>query len=119
MKYIASLIVLALAFCLTELTLTYFLPLAKTDHDTWLQYFIIKDGVYDAMFFLFSLMSFWAFRELKKKWPTMIAAFLVVVTGGSFVDKVLFNLNQYLLSDVVLITMGVIMAINIYRRWKT
>jgi ABC-type transport system involved in multi-copper enzyme maturation permease subunit len=119
MKYIAPLIALALAFCLTEVTLIYFLPLAKTDHDVWLQYFLAKDGVYDAMFFLFSLVLFWVFKETKKMWPAMVSAFLVVVTGGSFIDKVIFSLNQYLLSDVALIAMGVLVAINIYRKWKT
>jgi hypothetical protein len=119
MKYIAPLTVLALAFCLTEVTLTYFLPNAKDDFDVWLQYFIAKDGVYDAMFFLFSLTSFYAFKELKKMWPTMICAFLVIVTGGSFIDKVIFSLNQYLFSDIALIAMGVLASTQIYRRWKT
>ncbi len=116
MKNIVLLILLSLAFCLTEVTLTYFLPLARTDFEVWLQYFFAKDAVYDAMFFVFSMLLFW---NLKEPLPRAISVFLVIVTGGSFIDKVIFDLNQYLLSDIVLIILGLIVSAINYRKWKT
>jgi hypothetical protein len=116
MRNIVLLIVLSLAFCWTEASLTYFLPLARTDFDVWLKYFMAKDAVYDAMFFLFSLVLFWNLNERVSK---SVSVFLVIVTGGSFIDKVLFDINQYLLSDIVLISMGILLSINTYRKWKT
>jgi hypothetical protein len=116
MRNIVLLGVLALMFCLTEVTLIYFLPLAETDYDVWLKYFMAKDACYDTMFFLFSLVVFWNAQGLAKA----VACFLVIVTGGSFIDKVIFDLNQYLLSDVVLILMGLFLSIYFYlTRWKT
>lgn len=116
MKNIVLLIALALAFCLTEVTLIYFLPLAKTDFDVWLKYFFAKDAVYDTMFFIFSLLLFW---NLKIPLQRAISVFLVVVTGGSFMDKVIFNQNLYLLSDVALIASGIVVSIICYIRWKS
>jgi hypothetical protein len=113
MKNIVSLSILVLAFCLSEVTLTYFLPLAKTDFDVWLKYFILKDAVYDTMFFLFFLLIFW---NVKQRIPNAIATFGVIVSGGSFVDKVVFSLNQYLFSDLFLIGLGVFFAIRNYRK---
>jgi hypothetical protein len=116
MRNIVLLGILALMFCLTEVTLTYYLPDAKTDFDVWLKYFMAKDACYDTMFFLFSLVVFWNAQGLAKA----VACFLVIVTGGSFIDKVIFDLNQYLLSDVVLILMGLFLSIYFYlTRWKT
>ena len=115
MKNIVLLIALALAFCITEATLIYFLPLAKTNFDVWLKYFFAKDAVYDAMFFVFSLLLLW---NLKIPLQRAISVFLVVVTGGSFMDKVIFNHNQYLLSDVALFVSGILVSIICYIRWK-
>lgn len=114
MRNIAVLIILVVAFYITELTLTYFLPLAKTDFDVWLKYFIAKDAVYDAMFFLLFLLVFWMARTKGEK---AVSAFAVIVSGGSFVDKVIFSLNQYLTSDVILTLMALAVSISIYRRY--
>lgn len=115
MRNIVSLGIIALMFCLTEVTLTYYLPDAKTDFDVWLKYFMAKDACYDTMFFLFSLVVFWNTQCLAKA----VACFLVIVTGGSFIDKVIFDLNQYLLSDVVLISLAIILSIYLYQKqWK-
>jgi hypothetical protein len=116
MRNIVLLIAISLAFCLTELTLTHFLPLAKTDFDVWLQYFIAKDAVYDTMFFLFSLLLFW---NVKKPAEKAITFFLIIVTCGSFADKVIAKLNQYLFSDIVLISVGLIISVILYFKWKT
>jgi hypothetical protein len=116
MRNIVLLGVLALMFCLTEVTLIYFLPLAETDYDVWFKYFMAKDACYDTMFLFFSLVTFWNVNGIAKA----IACFLVIVTGGSFIDKVIFDINQYLLSDIVLISLAIILSIYLYlTRWKS
>jgi hypothetical protein len=111
---IALLLILTVAFCTTEITLIYFLPLARTDFDVWLDYFGKKDAVYDAMFLFYSLLIFW---NIQNRWGKSISAFLVVVTGGSFIDKVVFSLNQHLTSDIVLILLGLVFMVVTYRRY--
>lgn len=93
---------LTLMFCLTEVTLSYFLPLAKTHFDVWLDYFIKKDAAYDIMFFAHWLILYFCVKNISIDLRA-ITAFGVIVSGGSFIDKVIFDLNQYLLSDIVLI----------------
>lgn len=116
MKNVILLVLIALAFCLTEeVTLTYFFPMAATDWDTWVKYFIAKDGTYDAMFFAFSLLLVWNVKEIRAK---AICAFLLIVTGGSFIDKVIFGINKYMYSDIVLITGAIIVSIYLYLRWR-
>jgi hypothetical protein len=107
---------LVLAFCTTELTLSIFFPLRDTETEVWDRYFIAKDGVYDAMFFLFSLLLFW---NVKKPAEKAITFFLIIVTCGSFADKVIANLNQYLFSDIFLISVGLIISVILYFKWKT
>lgn len=109
------LIILCLAFCLNEFTLTYFLPLSKTHFDVWMNYYITRDGVYDAMFSIFSFMCLWNLREPKIK---TISLFIVIITTGSFIDKVIFGLNQYLKSDLFLFLGGGIYSIYKYKKWK-
>lgn len=89
------------------------LPLAPQDYEVWKVYFVVKDAVYDAMFFVFSLVLFWNFQDRLLK---SMSVFLVIVTGGSFIDKVIFDLNQYLVSDIVLIVTGIILSAV---KWKT
>jgi hypothetical protein len=99
-------------FLFTELTLTYFLPLAKTDMDVWFQYFLKKDALYDVMFFLFFLIVFWKTTGLDKS----ISSFGVIMSGGSAFDKQIMGINQYLYSDVVLVIIGILISVYIYLR---
>lgn len=116
MRNIVIIIIIAVGFCVNEATWTFFYPLAHSDWDAWTKYFALKDAGYDTMFLLFSLLLFWNFKE---PLPKALTVFLITVTSGSFIDKVIFDLNQYLLSDVVLILMGILLSIINYRKWKT
>lgn len=113
MRNTILLILLILLFCLTELTLTHFLPLAKTNFEVWLKYFIIKDAVYDTMFFMFFLLTYWNVKSINLK---AITAFGIIVSGGSFIDKVIFDLNQYLLSDILLLIIALVCSIYLKYR---
>ncbi len=104
--------IVVLMFLFTELTLTYFLPLAKTDMDVWFQYFLKKDALYDVMFFLFFLIVFWKTTGLDKS----ISSFGVIMSGGSAFDKQIMGINQYLYSDVVLVIIGILISVYIYLR---
>lgn len=99
-------------FCLTEFTLRYFLPLAKTDWNVWLKYYHIKDAVYDLMFFIASYLIYSMSTKLLK----VLAAFAVVMTGGSVIDKVIFGINGYLVSDIALVAVAIGAGIYVYKK---
>lgn len=101
-------------FCYTQVTLDYFFPHARTNFDEWMKFFIVKDAIYDFMFFMMSLVVFWNVKGLTKS----VMCFAVFMTGGSFIDKVIFNLNQYLLSDILLILMALFFSLKNYVSWR-
>lgn len=82
-----------------------------------MHYYIIKDAVYDFMFFISFLIVFYVSEKALKAF----ASFGVIISGGSAVDKIIFSLNQYLYSDILLIIIGIIVSISVYRKekWKT
>lgn len=108
-------VVLIVLFCTTELTLNYYLPLAKTNREVWLQYFIIKDAIYDFMFLLFFIVTFYLANSAMSK---ALTTFGVIVSAGSFVDKVIFGVNQFLISDIILIIVALVCAIAVRLKWR-
>lgn len=109
---IAAFSLFILMFCLTEFTLRYFLPLAVTDWNVWLTYFNIKDAAYDVMFFIASYLIYSISTKLLKA----LAAFALILTGGSVVDKVIFGINGYLWSDILLVSLGIGAAVYVYKK---
>ncbi len=103
-------------FCTTQITLDKYLPEAKTNFDVWLHYFIIKDAAYDTMLFFMALVTFLNVHRIAKA----VACYALMVTGGSFIDKVIFSINQYLYSDVILIGLSLVISVYLYfKKWKT
>lgn len=115
-RSIVLLSVFIVMFCGTQVSLDYFLPQARTDFEVWLHYFIIKDALYDTMLFFLSIITFIHVKNVLKA----LTCFCVIVTGGSFIDKVIFNINQYLFSDIILIIAAVSLSLYLYlTKWKT
>ena len=115
-KNIVLMCVVVLMFCFTQVTLDYFLPQAKTNFDVWMHYFIIKDALCDTMFFLMAVVVFSNVKGLLKA----VACFFLFLAGGSFIDKVIFGLNQHLISDFILIVVSIALSIHLYfSKWKT
>lgn len=100
-------------FFTAQITLTYFFPRAGEEWEVWQKYYIAKDGTYD---FMFALMS-WIVFSLSEGKPGLkaVAAFALVMTAGSFIDKVVFNLNQYLVSDILLTGLGLLAGWRVYK----
>lgn len=102
-------------FSTTELTLSYVLPRAVKDINTWFDYFIKKDALYDLMFFLMFLLIYWSTIKFAKA----LSLFAIFLSGGSFVDKQIFGINQYVYSDIALIIIGISVSLYMYfKRWK-
>ncbi len=99
-------------FLLTELTLEYFFPTARVNFEIWVKYFIRKDQMYDIMFFLSFLLVFWKMKGFDKS----IALFITIMAGGSVLDKLIFGVNQYVWSDLVLIFVAI--AVSLYKYFK-
>lgn len=103
-------------FCSLQLTLDHYFPEAKTNFDVWRHYFIINNAGYDTMLFFMAFVTFLNVKGVLK----LLSCFLVIMTGGSFIDKVVFGLNQYLYSDLILIVIAVSLSIHFYfSKWKT
>jgi hypothetical protein len=112
---LAAIILFVVMFFVSELTLTYFFPRAGEHWEEWQRYFIAKDAAYDLMI----VLSSWLVFSLADK-PLLkaIAAFALIMTAGSFVDKVIFQLNQYLWSDVLLTVLGIFASWRVYKHGR-
>lgn len=115
MKTIVLLILIALVFCLNAIALKYFFPMAATDWGVWVKYFTAKDGINDAMYFALALVLVWNVKHILAR---AISVFFLIVTGGSFLDKVIFGINRFVFSDIGLIIGGLIVSIYLYLRWR-
>jgi hypothetical protein len=100
-------------FCFAQLTLTYFFPRAGEEWEVWQKYYIAKDATYDFLFVITSWLVF-SLAEGKPRLKA-VAAFALIMTAGSFIDKVIFSLNQYLWSDVLLIGLGLLASWRVYK----
>jgi uncharacterized membrane protein len=112
---VAAITLFVVMFFTCQLVLSYFFPLHKDDLEEWQRYFMAKDAAYDLMF----VLSSWLVFSLAEK-PLLkaIAAFALIMTAGSFVDKVIFQLNQYLWSDVLLTVLGIIASWRVYKHGR-
>jgi hypothetical protein len=116
MKNIVLPVIFVLLFCFTELTLGYFWPDRVSKFSVWEEYYIKKDGIYDAMFCIASYLVFKHTKGIVKA----IMFFALVLTGGSFFDKQIMGINQYLYSDIALVVVGGVLAVYLYnKKWKT
>lgn len=81
-------------------------------YDQYLVFWNTRGALYDA---LFACTSF-TFTGLTKGKLKALAVFMFIITLGSFLDKALFKIADYMYSDIVLIISGVIVAVLIYKR---
>lgn len=112
---LAAIVLFVVMFFTCQLLINYFFPLHKDDWEVWQKAFMVKDAAYDLMF----VLSSWLVFSLADK-PLLkaIAAFALIMTAGSFVDKVIFQLNQYLWSDVLLTVLGIFASWRVYKHGR-
>lgn len=86
-------------------------PAHDTDYDVFLQFYKVRNIVYEWMFFLFFVLCFRVGDRIVKA----ICAMGVILVGGSLVDKAIFNISDYLISDFIL---GLIALMSGYKVYK-
>lgn len=97
-----------------QFALSIFFPLRNSDPEIWDNYFIAKDGTYDIMFFMMFLVCFWSTNGFAKA----VCAVMIFMAGGSVIDKVVFGINQYLLSDILLTAVALLYGWRTYKNEK-
>lgn len=112
----ASAILTVASFCLNAAVLRVLYPDASVDYDVWLGYRDTQIKVYEAMFALFFLNMF----LLNKGLLRAMCCFTFIMASASFLDKMFFQKNMYLYSDIVIGTLAAYVSFLVYRKekWK-
>lgn len=83
-----------------------------TVYDEYLAFWRTRGILYDGMFLSMSVILFYTWRGFLKAG----ACFMVIITAGSFIDKALYRVVDYMYSDIVLVILGIIVSIIVYGR---
>lgn len=108
-----------IAFCL--LWFGNFIVLSRvydvSDYEQFKSFWRVRGIIYDGMFFCMSLL-FFLLMGLLARWNMTLersmACFMTIITAGSFIDKAFFKIADYMISDIVLIVLGVITSVILY-----
>ena len=87
-------------------------PDASKDPYVYIAMTLERNKVYELMFTGFFLVSFLDMHRT----PKAVACFFLILTCGSFIDKTVFNITHYLISDAILAIVAVIISIYVYVR---
>ena len=108
-----------IAFCLVWFC--NFIILSKvydvSDYEQFKAFWRWRGIIYDGMFFIMSLVFFLLMGlllRLNMILERALACFMTIITAGSFIDKAFFKIADYMISDIVLIVLGIITSVIIY-----
>ena len=87
-------------------------PNVSTDYVEFTRFYYTRNVVYEFMFLSCFVVSFLGGDRLTKA----ISCFGMIVTAGSLIDKAVFKITNYLVSDVALVLLSVVVSIYIYAR---
>jgi hypothetical protein len=110
MRNIILIITLLIMFVANYPILKLLYPLCDSDYNEFLKFYEARNGVYEVMFLLFFLLSYSQSRGLVKS----ISSFAVVLSAGSVIDKCIFSLNRYLITDSLLVIVALITSYIVY-----
>ena len=86
-------------------------PTHKTDYHVFVEYYKYKNIIYEIQFLWLFIFA----RRNGDKLIKGIATFGAVMVGGSLIDKAIFNINDYLISDFILFLIAALAAIKVYK----
>lgn len=109
---LTAIILLAACYMLNSPILQMVYPKVSEDYYQYVAFVAARAKVYECMFFLF----FWLLFVESKRMVKSIAAFGMIVTAGSVVDKLFFGFYDYLYSDYILVVVAIIISIRVYVR---
>lgn len=111
------LILLGLAYVLKYPVLSRMYPNVSVDYDQYCAFQKAQNIWYEFMFFGFFIETF--LLTNRNTIMRSVACFFLILTGGSLIDKAIFDITQYLISDFVLIAIALAISIFIYVRKDT
>lgn len=104
------LIILGMAYILNSPILQWIYPGVSDNYYQFIEFIQARNQVYEIMFTGFFLLVFLYARNLTKA----IACFFLVLASGSVVDKTVFHVTKYLLSDIILLIVAILISIKVY-----
>lgn len=88
-------------------------PDVSKDYYVYIEFVRVRDIFYEVILFW---MFFLAYRT-GDRWIRTISIFGLVLMMGSLVDKVIFNIHQYLYSDWLLGALSLFLAVRTYKNY--
>jgi hypothetical protein len=110
MRNIVLISVFVLMFHLNYPFLTWLYP--KFDTVQFEQFYFFRARIYETMFLLAVIFFFLNTKGLEKS----VSAFGLVIVGASWIDKVIYEIHNYLYSDSILIVVAAVVGFFIYKK---
>ncbi len=106
------LLLLGVTYLSNYKVLTLIYPNVSTDYYEYIAFVKERNKVYEFMFTGFFLVSFLDSKRL----PKAVSCFFLILTCGSFIDKTIFNITDFLISDILLLIIAFLISIYVYVR---
>lgn len=111
MKWIMLLLVIIYIGNSPILQLVY--PNVSSNYYSYVAFVKARYCAYEIMFFLFCMVIYF---NTPHKLVKVITVFLWILVFGSVVDKCIFDISNYLITDIFLIIIALITSIYVYGR---
>ena len=85
-----------------------------TDYDQFCRYYAVRNVVYEFMFTCAFIFAYKASQGFTKA----VACFGMILSFSSLIDKGLFQLTGYMVSDPFIIAVAFFVALNVYRNGR-
>lgn len=76
------------------------------------EFWKVRSVVYECMFLILAIVCFISCSGISKA----LACFAVIMIAGSLADKLLFKETGYVLADIILVVVGLIVSVYVFRR---
>jgi hypothetical protein len=81
-----------------------------SDYSQFIEHYYARLKIYEVMFCLFFLLGMWNTERLAKAFCT----FGFISCFASCFDKLILNIHQYLLTDILVVLFALIVSIRVY-----
>jgi hypothetical protein len=109
---LALIVILGVLFFTNSWILYMFYPKVELDYLQYIAFTNVRSVLYEAMFMLFFLLL----MLMTKRMFRSISCFLFIMCTSSFVDKAIFNLRSFLITDILMLIVALGCAIYVYNR---
>lgn len=89
-------------------------PNASTDYDQFMSFYYLRNKIYEVMFCFFFLACMLG----SKGFTRAVFAFGFVMCAASCFDKIILNVSQYLLTDILVVIVAFGAALYGYKRQR-